>query len=130
MGKSRAAQELLVRASADGWVVGLLRAKHESAWSQAGTVVNADLLVVVDYPEDQPTAVRQWMEWAKSCADDASHRVRLLLPSRHRGAFDHALLESETLERSDLEAPGGQQGGNPKALGEGGAKGVGALIHI
>ena len=127
MGKSRAAQELLVRASADGWVVGLLRAKHESAWSQAGTVVNADLLVVVDYPEDQPTAVRQWMEWAKSCADDASHRVRLLLLSRHRGAFDHVLLESDTLERSDLEALGRKQVGNQKVLGEVAAKRFGQL---
>ena len=106
IGKSRAAQELMVRAAAVGWMVGLLKAGTKSSWSDLGHKPDSNLLVVVDYPEELPGSVGKWLEWATSAVGDGSFRVRAVLLSRRRGAFGRALLEETELDDEDLETLG------------------------
>lgn len=116
IGKSRAAQEMMVRAAPRGWTVGLLRAGDPAVWMGDGQPPETNLLVVVDYPEQRPGEVGRWMGWAHSFTGDSDKRVRLVLLSRHRRSFGQALFEATELEASDVESVGRKGLGDQAAL--------------
>ena len=108
MGKSRAAQELMIRAAEAGWTIGLTRGGLAAAAEGAGLPAGP-LLVVVDYPEDSPTEVGRWMEAMMRSAGGSGQRVRVLLLSRRRGSLVSAMVRELTLDAEDVR-PLGQKG--------------------